>query len=173
MRKKTRSMRIKLARCKQTVEGETEHNTKEMKMVSARKPESFVLTGNEVELLLRLTLNYKACSCKKDSVSSAARTLTCSPPLLLLLWVVAGFRGQRQEVEGWGNGVIVSESMQIRRPHENGRAAFSDFSTLRPGFKKVCFQALHFQDPCGRSAKTMQYMSVFAKEHFRVYSAQA
>ena len=27
----------------------------------------------------------------------------------------------------------------------------SDFSTLRPGFKKV-----HLQDPCGRSAKTMR-----------------
>ena len=35
-------------------------------------------------------------------------------------------------------------------------------------FKKVCFQALHFQDPCGLSAKTMQYMCVFAKERFRV-----
>ena len=40
-------------------------------------------------------------SCKKGSISSAARTQACSPPLLLLLWDVAGFRGQRQEVEGW------------------------------------------------------------------------
>ena len=47
--------------------------------------------------------------------------------------------------------------MQIHRPHENRRAAFSDFSTLRPVFKKV-----RFQDPCGRSAKTIQYMCVFA-----------
>ena len=46
---------------KQTVDGETEHNKKKMKMASARKPESFVWTGNEIELLLRLTLNYKAC----------------------------------------------------------------------------------------------------------------
>ena len=45
---------------KQTVDGETEHNKKKMKMASARKPESFVWTVNEVELLLRLTLNYKA-----------------------------------------------------------------------------------------------------------------
>ena len=45
---------------KQTVEGETEHNKKKMKMATARKPESFVWTINEVELLLRLTLNYKA-----------------------------------------------------------------------------------------------------------------
>ena len=45
---------------------------------------------------------------------------------------------------------------------------FSDFYTLRPVFKKVRFQALHFQDPCGRSAKTMQYMCVFAKERPRV-----
>ena len=45
---------------KQTVDGETEHKKKKKKMASARKPESFVWTVNEVELLLRLTLNYKA-----------------------------------------------------------------------------------------------------------------
>ena len=45
---------------KETVDGETEHNKKRMKMATVRKPESFVWTGNEVELLLRLTLNYKA-----------------------------------------------------------------------------------------------------------------
>ena len=28
---------------------------------------------------------------------------------------------------------------------------FSDFYTLRPVFKKVRFQALHFQDPCGQN----------------------
>ena len=44
---------------KPTVDGETEHNKKKMKMASARKPESFVWTVNEVKLLLRLTLNYK------------------------------------------------------------------------------------------------------------------
>ena len=71
----------------------------------------------------------------------------------------------------WGDGVIVLESMRIRRPHENGRAAFSDFSTLRPIFKKVRFQALRFQDPYGRSAKTMQYMCVFAKERCRLDGA--
>ena len=41
---------------------------------------------------------------------------------------------------------------------------FSDFSTLRPIFQKVRFQALRFQDPYGRSAKTTQYVCVFAKE---------
>ena len=60
--------------------------------------------------------------------------------------------------------------MRIRHPHENGRAAFLDFSTLRPVFKKVRFQGLCFQDLCGRSAKTMQYMCIFAKEVFRVDS---
>ena len=50
-------MCIKLAHCKQT--GETEHNNKKMKMASARQPETFVWTVNEVELLLRLALNYK------------------------------------------------------------------------------------------------------------------
>ena len=48
---------------------------------------------------------------------------------------------------------------------------FSDFSTLTPGFKKVRFQALRFQDPCGRSAKTIQYMCVFARKHKRVWTA--
>ena len=82
-----------------------------------------------------------------------------------------GVRGRRLEVEGRGDGVIVSESMWIRHQNENGRAAFSDFSTLRPGFKKVCFQALRFQDLCGRSDKTMQYMCIFAKEHCRLDGA--
>ena len=59
MEKKTRSMSRKLARCKQTVDGETKHN-KKMKMAGGRKPESLVWTSNEVKLLLRLTLNYKA-----------------------------------------------------------------------------------------------------------------
>ena len=55
-------MRIKLARCKQTdSRRETEHKKKKMKMASARKPESFVWTSHEIELLLRLTFNYKTC----------------------------------------------------------------------------------------------------------------
>ena len=56
---------------------------------------------------------------------------------------------QRLEVEGWGDGVIVLESMQIRCPPKNGRAAFSDFSTLRPVFKKARFQAMCLLDPVG------------------------
>ena len=76
---------------------------------------------------------------------------------------VAGFRGQRLEVEGWGDGVTVSERMRIHRPLEDGSAAFSDFSTLRPVFKKV-----RCHDLCGRLAETMQYVCVFAKERFRV-----
>ena len=60
MEKKRQSMRNKLAHCKQTVEGETEHDKKKTKIASARKPVSLVWTVNEVELLLRLTLNYKA-----------------------------------------------------------------------------------------------------------------
>ena len=80
-----------------------------------------------------------------------------------------GFRYRRQEVEGWGD-VIVLESMRIRRPHENASAAVSDFSTLRPGFKKVRFQVLRLQDPCGRSAKMMQKMCVYTEERFRLDS---
>ena len=87
-------------------------------MASARKPESFVWTGNEVELLLRLTLDYKA------SKLQETRTHACSPPSLLLLWDIAGVRGRRLELEEWGDGTIVSESMQIRCRHKNVRAAF-------------------------------------------------
>ena len=43
-----------------------------------------------------------------------------------------------------------------------------DFSTLRPVFNKMCFQSLRFQDQCGRSAKMMQYMCIFAKECSRL-----
>ena len=75
---------------KQAVEEETEHK-KKTKMASARKPESFVWTNNEVKLLLWLTLNYKASKLQER-----------------------GFRGRRPEVEGWGDGVIVSESIHTR-----------------------------------------------------------
>ena len=62
--------------------------------------------------------------------------------------------------------------MRIRRPHVNVRAAFSDFSTLRPIFKKVCFQALHLQDPCGQSAKPMQKIVRLHKRAFPCGRAQ-
>ena len=104
-------------------------------------------------------------SCKKGSISYVAWTQACSPPLLLLLLLllrdVVGFRGRRLEVKGWGDGVIVLESMRICRPHENRRAVILDFSMLRPIFIKGRFQVLRFQDLCGWSAKTMKYMCVF------------
>ena len=48
-------MHTKLARVyKKTVEGEFENKKMKTKMASARKPEAFVWTVNEVELLLLL-----------------------------------------------------------------------------------------------------------------------
>ena len=92
-----------------------------------------------------LHLTTRQVSCEKGSISSVARTQACSPPLLLLLlWDVAGFRGRRQEVEGWGHGAIVLESMRIRCSHEKGRAVFLDFFTLRPIFKKCAFSGAAF-----------------------------
>ena len=90
-------------------------------------------------------------------------------PLPLLSRDVAGFRGRRLEVEG---GAMASSFRTVCgfAVHMKMEAAFPDFSTLRPGFKKACFQALRFQNPYGRSAKTMQYMYIFAKERFRVNS---
>ena len=120
-------------------------------MACARKPEAFVWTDNEVELLLRLTLDYKASKLQETRTQAVVRHCCCCCCYETL-------RGSA----GWGDGVIVLESMRIRRPHENGRAAISDFSTLRPVLKKM-----HFQDPCGRSAKTMQYMCVFTRPHER------
>ena len=38
--------------------------------------------------------------------------------------------------ETWADDVIVSENIRISRPDENAKAAFSDLSTLGPGFKK-------------------------------------
>ena len=51
-------MRRKLARCKQTADGETEHG-------ECKETESFVWTRHEAELLLRLTLNYKTSKFRK------------------------------------------------------------------------------------------------------------
>ena len=79
-----------------------------------------------------------------------------------------GLTGRRMEVEGWGDGIIDMKSMQIHCPHENARAAFSDFSTRKLGFKKVRFQALHLQDPCGQSAKTIQNIYVYTQKRFHV-----
>ena len=59
-----------------------------------------------------------------------------------------GLRGRRLEVEGWGDGVIDTQSMRIGFPNENTRAVFTIFSPLD--------QVL--QDPFGQSAKTMQDM---------------
>ena len=58
--------------------------------------------------------------------------------------------------------------MWIRWPHGNARAVFSDFSTRRTGFKKVHLQAQRLQDPCSRSAKTMQNMCVSTQKHFHM-----
>ena len=149
---------------KWTVDRETEHKKKKMKMASARKSECLCGPLMRSNCCCDSHSTTRRVSCKKGSICSAAWTWASSPPLLLLLWDVAGFRVRRQE--GWGDGVIVSESMQIRHPHRNGRAAFSDFSTLGPVFKKVRFQPLCFQDLCGRSAKTMQYICVFRKRAF-------
>ena len=60
-------MRVKLSSVnKQTVDGESEHKNKKIKMASARKPEALVWTDDELGLL------------------QETRTQACSPPLLLL-----------------------------------------------------------------------------------------
>ena len=85
------------------------------------------------------------------------RTQACNLPLLLLLlWVFAGSRGRRLEVEGWGDGIIHMQSVQIRCPKENARAVFSIFSIQWPGFQKVCLP-----DPCGpKRCKTCAFIHI-------------
>ena len=47
--------------------------------------------------------------------------------IVVVVVVFAGLRGRRLEVEGWGDGIIDTQSMQNRCPHENARAAFWSF----------------------------------------------
>ena len=100
-------------------------------------------TDNEVELLLRLTLDYKASKMQETRTQAVVRHCCCC-------YETSGASA------GWGDGVIVLESMRIRRPHENGRAAFSDFSTLRPVFQRSVFSVTAFSG------------SVRTEERFRV-----
>ena len=119
--KKRWSMLIKLSRCKQTDSRRRNWTQQEEdEMASARKPESFVWTDNEVEL--RLTL--------------------CGV--------------QRLESRGRAVGRWRDRLGKYADLHVHAAAAFLDFYTLRPSFNKVRFQAPRLQDPCGRSAKTMQ-----------------
>ena len=46
-------------------------------MACARKPESFVWTGNEVKLLLRLTLDYKASKLQETRTQAVVRHCCC------------------------------------------------------------------------------------------------
>ena len=124
LERKRQSMLIKLAHCIQT--DSRRRNRTQQEDENGSKAQYFAL----VSLI--------------GSISSAARTQACSAPLLLLLlWDIAGFSGQRLEVEVWGDGVIDTQSMQIPCPNENARAAFSNFSTLRLGLW-LCATTIYF-----------------------------
>ena len=74
--KKRRNMHMKLV-YKQTIDRETVHNKKKTKMASARKPELFVWTDNEVQLLLWLTLDYKASKLQETRTQAAVHHCCC------------------------------------------------------------------------------------------------
>ena len=118
-------MHIKLVQYIQTEKPKT--TKKKMKMASARKPELFVWTDNEVELLLQLTLDYKVSKLKETRTQAVVHHCCCAT-------------SQGSEVKVCGDGVINTESMQIRRAHKNARAAFS------PGFSKKCVFRLRVDD---------------------------
>ena len=46
-------------------------------MASARKPEAFLWSDNEVELLLRLTLDYKASKLQETRTQTVVRHCCC------------------------------------------------------------------------------------------------
>ena len=138
-------------------------------MATAGKPESFVWIVDEVELLLQLTLNYKE-SKLQDRLNIFCGTNTSMQSAIVVVVVVMRHRRvQRLKARGRGVGRWhhrfgkYADSLSTR---EQEGCVFSDFSTLRPIFKKVCFQALHFQDPCGQLAKMLQYMLCFRKRAF-------
>ena len=80
----------------------------------------------EVELLLlRLTLDYKMSKLQETQTQAVVRNCCCC------------YYETSRGSAGWGDGVIVLESMRICRPHKK-------FSTLRPLIKKVRFKSLHF-----------------------------
>ena len=82
-------------------------------MTSARNPEAIVWTDNEVELLLRVTLDYKVSKFQETRTKAVVRHC---------YWRCC-YETSRGSA-GWGDAVIILESMQIRHPHENGRAVF-------------------------------------------------
>ena len=109
-------------------------------------------------------------SIKTGSIFSAAQTQACSQPLLLLLllWDVMGFRGRRLEVEGWGDGVIILESMQIRHPRENGRLRFRIFPPWDPFSKKCVFKHCVFRISVADWPTTCVFSHKNVKERFCV-----
>ena len=167
-------MRIKLSRCKQTLDGETKHNKKKMKMARARKPESFVRTDNKVQLVLRLTLNYKASKLQEYQAQyllrheheHVVRHCCCCCCCYATLWgsEVGGKRSS--------GGAMASSFWKICGFTIHTRTGGLRFWISPPWDPCVVrCQALRFQDLCGRSAKTMQYMCVFTKERCRLDGA--
>ena len=142
--------------CKQTVDGETEHNMKKTKMATARKPESLVWTDNDVELLLWLTLNYKV------SKLQERWTQACSPPmllLLLLLWDFAGFKGRSPR--GGAMASSIRNVCGFGVCTRTQRLRFQIFPPWDPVSKRCVFR-IRVDD------ETMQNMWVYTKECFHV-----
>ena len=97
-------------------------------MVSARKPESFVWTIMGSNCCCDSHSTTRWVSCKKGSISSVARSQAEVRHCCCRRSV------QRSEARGRAVGWICLL-------HENARALSSDFSTLRPGFKKCIFRS--------------------------------
>ena len=116
--KKRRNMHMKLV-YKQTIDRETVHNKKKTKMACARKPELFVWTDNEVQLLLWLTLDYKASKLQETRTQAAVHHCCCC-----CCYETCAVQRSKARGRGVGRWCHRTESMQICRPHENARAAF-------------------------------------------------
>ena len=109
---------------KQTVEGESENKKKETKMASARKPEAFVWTVNEVKLLLRLTLDYKASKLQDTRAQVVVRHCCCCYEAL--------------------------QSSEVGGKRSRSGAMASSFRKVCGFAVHTTTGVLRFQDPCGR-----------------------
>ena len=133
------------------------------------KADSFVWTDDEVELLLKVTIEYNVCktlenvdweSCMPDKVLRYSGSF-CSAVSFATL-DLALFFAQLSSGVGWTQhcDVIVFEKFCFHCPHENG--VFKDFHS-GARFEKLRFRSPFSPDTCGRKANPRRKSCVFKR----------
>ena len=127
------------------------------------KSNNFVWTDDEVELLPKVANEYKVSKTTETLIGSHASLalmfnnaiLTCihatKPDIKLnmkasLIQFVFAMLTIRVK-----NDVSVFQKFRFYRPHDNNKAAFSNFSTFTSVFKFIRFQRAKMPDTCGRN----------------------